>query len=103
MIVRFLERRDGDESRLPMHHTAFGDHRFREISNRTGVAAQDGHFEATVGIQMDVHRCDLKTMMRVVGIGQSLRQFAGLMIVDVGKGGDARTGDATVDARLFES
>jgi hypothetical protein len=47
------------------------------------------NFEAIVMIEMDVHRRDLTAIMLVVRIRQALREFAGMIVEQVGKRCDA--------------
>jgi hypothetical protein len=98
VLVRRRVDRDRDESDLPMRDAAFGDDGAREILDRLGFASEHGHFKATVVIEMDVHRRDVKVVPRVLRVGQALRQFARVVVEHIRKGRDAIPRDAPVAA-----
>jgi hypothetical protein len=54
-------------------------------------------------VEMNVHRCDVKVMMRVMFLGQPRPQFAGLVIEDIGKRRKTLTGDTVIDSRSLQT
>ncbi len=86
-----------------MRDAAFGDDRLRKLAHLGGVAAKHRDFEAAFVIEMDVHCRDLMLVMFVVRTRQPFRQFARMVVEDIGQRRDAVSGDAVVDARPLEA
>lgn len=74
--VRIKPRRDASENNLAMPDAALGDDRPSKLPQRSGVAAKHGDFQATLVIQVNVHSGDLKIMMRMMRLVQTLRQLS---------------------------
>ena len=101
--LRFVLHLDRDKTHLSVLDVALGDHRLGKFPDRGGAAAQDGDFEAIVVVEMNMHRRDLKIVMIVMCVRQSLRQFARVVIEDVGQGCDALSLRVVIDPRLLET
>ena len=93
---------DGDKSHLTVFDAALGDHSLRELSRRRGFAAQDGDFQTILMVEMNVHRRDMKLVVRVMFLRQSRRQFPRVMIEDIGERRKTLTGHAVIDSRSLQ-
>src|SRR5277367_3922175 len=54
-------------------------------------------------VEMNMHRCDLQIMMRVMRTGQPSRQFPCVVVEDIGQGRNALTGRVVIDPRALET
>jgi hypothetical protein len=95
--------RNGHETELTVSHAPFGDDSLCKVADLGGVAAKHRDLEARIMVEMDVHCRDLMVMMLVVRIRQPFRQFAGMVVEDIGQRRNALSGDAVVDARPLEA
>ena len=103
MRVRFSFDRDRHKTHLAVFDAALGDHGLRKLPHHGGFATQDSDFETIVVIEMNMHRGDLKVVMRVMRIGQPPRQFPRVMIENIGERRDALTAHAVIDPRLLKT
>ena len=72
-----------------MPHPTFGNDMVGEVADRSKFAAQDGHFQAALVVEMDMQGCNGELVMGVEGIRQPLGKLATRVIVNVDQRGDA--------------
>src|SRR6185437_4394591 len=79
----------GHQVEMAVAHAALADRVVGELLDRARGAAQHRHLQAAVVVEMDVHGRDLQVVVPMLCLGQPLAELPGLVIVDVGEGGDA--------------
>lgn len=73
---------------MTMAHAAFGDQRIGELSDIRLLPLENDAFQTMIVIEMGVHRCHRQIVMIMLQRGQALRQFAFVVVVNIGKIGD---------------
>ena len=103
MRVRRRVDRDRNEADLAVCDAAFGDDRLRKLADFSSIPTKHRDLEATVVIEMNVHRRDVMAMMLVVRIRQPPRQLAGMVAEDIRQRGDAVSRNAAIDTRAIKA
>jgi hypothetical protein len=88
MMVFDLE---SNQVQVPVPDAAFGDHGVGKLLDVGGGSLEDYGLEAVIVIKVAVHRGHRQVVMGMLQTGQSFRQIALMVVVDVGKIGDAMT------------
>ncbi len=80
---------DGHKVKPSMADAALGGESIGEVADVAGTAAQYRDFQTGVVIEVDVQTGDSEVVAVVLRVGQSLREFAGFVVIHIGQGGDA--------------
>lgn len=78
-----LPQVDTGDIELPVSHAAFGDQRVGERPDDLGGSLEDDGLKVLIVIQMRVHSRHREFVVRVLDLGEALRQRALVMVVDV--------------------
>jgi hypothetical protein len=70
-------------------HAPLGQQQVGEVAYGRSRATQEYRFDAIVVVKMRVHGRQREVVMPVLERRQALRQFAFMMVVDIGEGGNA--------------
>lgn len=98
MVMFGLQR---NHIEVAVTHTAFGDQHIGKLSDIRLLALENDAFQTMIMIEMGVHRRDRQIMMIVLQGRQALRQFAFMMVVNIGEVGHALAmGDGTLAVAL---
>ena len=87
---------------IAVPHAALGDNAVRKNTNIIGRPTQDHRLQAGVVIQMNVQSRQADVMVVVLALGQPSRQFAFIVIEDVGQAADAIGGGSGFQPFAFQ-
>ena len=83
MPVLRLRDLDGGQVQMPVPHAGLGHQPLGEAPEPAGRAAQQGHLQAVLVVEMDLERREDKIVMSVLGIGQALGEIPLVVVVDM--------------------
>ena len=92
MSMRLVFELDGYANKASVAYAALGNNMLSEAPDIAHSTLEHCDLQATVVIQVDVHRRDRQIMVVVKGSGQALRQFPFPVIIDVYKRRHAKLG-----------
>ena len=84
---RGLDRHD---MQVGMTHAPLRGEGIGKAPHLTERSPQNGHLQAGLVVEMDMHPGNAEVVMIVKGAGQPLRQSTGFMVVDIAEYGDTR-------------
>jgi len=89
VMVAGLVHFDWNQIKLPMTYATFGRQFFGKGANIFRVSAKEQGLQAIIVIQMDMHGRYHQVMSLMLKTGQALGKMTFVMIIDIGKAGDA--------------
>jgi hypothetical protein len=96
VVFGFRSYRYGDQPRVT--HAPFGNHVIGEVPDLRLLTAQDRHFQAATVVEMHMDGRVRQFVMIVKDIGQTFRQLARVMVIDI----DQRRDTIALFSRLLD-
>ena len=92
-----------DKDDMAVTNAALRDHLVGKGLHLGAVSFEDGHLQAAFSVQMHMQRRLRQIMMIVEALGEALRQFAGMMVVDIDQRRDAMARARHLDGCLLQA
>lgn len=89
VMVAGLGHFDWNQIKLPMAYATFSRQLFGKGANIFRVSAKEQGLQAIIVIQMDMHGRHHQVMSLMLKTGQALGQMTFMVVIDIGKAGDA--------------